>query len=340
MSKQIILEPMDVVGYLQGIAKEDYRRIKTAGHLAESDDAQGGFLVPETFLDALYGFKTEESIVLPRCIIMPMASDSMKGPRTFEESRADGTMFGGISYSWEPEAGQLKTKVTKPKLGQLELVAKKLVALFWASNCLIDDSSSFKKFVKNTFMKGMSFILDDAFVNGTGVGSILGILNSNSLITVPRQTNNQICMTDLGRMLRRFPPESVQSKSSVWMMNQDVASELFEINAANANPAAHYVLNDRKLFGMPVYLTSTCPTLGVLGDVILADWSYYIVGRRDLTVASSSQQNVDNLGWLSDETLWRLSYRGDGMPIVDRPIIPRRGTRTISPFVALSTTSS
>jgi len=344
MSKEIIIEKekMGIAAWLKAIAKEDYKALKAAGHMEIGEDSQGGFLTPEKYLDDIYGYKTEQSIARPRSMIVNMTSDSQKGPKTVETDRSSGVMFGGISYHWAKEKEDLEVLKSKPSLGQLELVSKKLTATFWATNELIDDSLSFTKFIKNTFGKGLGFIQDDAYINASGVGEILGILNANALIPVPRQVANQVCMTDLARMARRFTAESWQSKSSCWIMNQDVASELFELNAAGANPAATFVLNNRELFGLPIFVSSTCPALGVLGDVILADWSYYCIADRELRIASSQHQDVSGVGWASDDTLFRVIYRGDGQPLVDAPIIPRRGTaaRTVSPFIALTTISS
>lgn len=342
MSKQIIIETekMDVAGYLKAIAKEDYLALKTAGHMEIGEDSQGGFLCPVQYLDDIYGYKCEESIVRPRAITSGMISDTQRGPKTVETDRSSGVMFGGISYAWVKEREDLEVKKSKPKLGQLELTAHKLIATFWVTNELIEDSINFTKFIKNTFSRGMAFIQDDAFVNASGVGSIMGILNSNALIPVPRQIANQVNMMDLARMARRLTPESWQSKSAVWMINQNVISEIFEINAAGGNPAATILLNDRKLFGLPVFVSSTCPSLGTLGDVILVDWSYYLIADRELRIAASQHQDVSSAGWKTDETLFRLVARLDAQPIVDAPILPRRGSRTVSPFIALTNPAS
>ena len=339
MSKQILIEreKMDIAGWMKAIAKEDYKALKTAGHMVEGEDSQGGFLTPEKYLDDIYGYKVEESIARPRSMIVNMTSDSQKGPKTVETDRSGGTIFG-ISYHWAKEKEDLEALKSKPTLGQLELIAKKLIATFWATNELINDSLNFTKFIKNTFGKGMGFIQDDEYINGSGVGEILGILASNATIHVPRQVVGSVTSTDFGEMARRFCPESWQSKSSCWIINQDIAAEFFELNAVDANPISMVVLNDRSLFGLPVIVSSACQALGVTGDVILADWSYYCIADRELRIASSQHQDVSGVGWESDETLYRLIYRGDGQPLVDAPIIPRHGTvdQTISPFVVLT----
>jgi len=114
------------------------------------EDSQGGFLCPEKYLDDIYGYKCEESIARPRSMIVNMTGDSQKGPRTVETDRSSGVMFGGISYHWASEKEDLEVLKSKPALGKLELVAKKLIATFWASNELLDDSVKFNKFIKNT----------------------------------------------------------------------------------------------------------------------------------------------------------------------------------------------
>lgn len=340
MSREIIIEreKMDIAAWFRAIATEDYKALKTAGHMQEGEDSQGGFLSPEIFMDDLTGYKCEESIARPRSMIVNMTSDSLKGPRTVETDRSSGVMFGGISYKWASEKEDLEVLKSKPTLGQLEFTAHKLIATFWASNELIADSRKFTKFIEQTFGRGMSFIKDDHFINGTGVGQILGIMNSNAMIHVPRQEAGTVDIVDFGEMTRRFCPESFQSKSSCWIINQDVAAEFFNLNSVNPNPMSMIVLNDRNLFGLPIIVSSTCQALGTPGDVILADWSYYCIADRELRIASSQHQNVSGTGWASDDTLFRLIWRGDGQPLVDAPIIPRHGGGdTISPFVCLDT---
>lgn len=41
-------------------------RLKTAGHMEEADDSQGGFLVPEQWADRIYHAALEGAIVRPR----------------------------------------------------------------------------------------------------------------------------------------------------------------------------------------------------------------------------------------------------------------------------------
>lgn len=315
---------------------------KTAGHMVEADDAQGGFLVGEGFEPEILGYGFEGSIVRPRAKIWNMKEEKVSGPRYVETDRSSGTFYGGIEYHWMKELADKADVVSKPALGQIELVAHKLIATTWVSNELIADAQNFNTFVKKTLIPGASFIQDQNFIAGDGVDKPLGILNANALIPVPRWTAGQVNMIDLGRMALRLTPESWASGTACWIFSQQVLEQIFELTATVANVGATYMLNDRQLFGLPIFVSSTASALGILGDVILADFSYYCIGDRSVEVAASEHQDsgVDELGWKTDETMYRLVIRVDGQPIVNAPIIPANGGQTVSPFVALTTPSS
>ena len=73
-------------------------RLKTAGHMAEGDDAQGGFLVPEQWADGIYHAALEGAIVRPRATVFKnIKGDSLK-VRKLHESNRSSNLFGGVTF--------------------------------------------------------------------------------------------------------------------------------------------------------------------------------------------------------------------------------------------------
>ncbi len=324
-------------------------RLKTAGHMEEADDSQGGFLVPEQWADRIYHAALEGAIVRPRVgdAAFRIKGNSLK-VRKLNESDRSSNIFGGVTFLWQPERADKTLAESKPAIGERELTLKKLVGGCFASNELEDDYGAFGDFMALAFGQAIRFIEDDHFINGTGVGQPLGILNANALIPVPRWTAGTIDWRDIGEMADRLLPDSWER--AVWLINPDALHALFNATAPAALQATVLDLSQRTLWGRPFIVTEKCQSLGTLGDIILADFGagHYLIADKELEISGS--RHVDDTffhiqveyhqGFVTDETFWRVVLRVDGQPLMDAPLTPLRGGNTLSPFVALDVTTS
>jgi HK97 family phage major capsid protein len=85
------------------------------------------------------------------------------------------------------------------------------------------------------------------------------------------------------------------------------------------------------ILGMPVVFTEKLPPLGSNYSVVLADFSYYVIGDRAQTEIASSQ----HYAFINNQTTWRFLHRVEGQPWLDGPIYMPDATNKVSPFVAL-----
>jgi len=84
------------------------------------------------------------------------------------------------------------------------------------------------------------------------------------------------------------------------------------------------------LLGHPLIATDRLPTLGTVGDLLLADLSQYVIAlRQDIAPASDI-----SLGIRVRELLFKATARVDGQPLPRTPITPRVGSATLSQFVS------
>jgi HK97 family phage major capsid protein len=123
----------------------------------------------------------------------------------------------------------------------------------------------------------------------------------------------------------------------IWMANRQLLSNLLLLNGPSANPSYVFMPSAREgmpntLFGYPLIFNEHCPVLGTTGDIILADWRYYLIGDRQATTVDSSK----HYQFQNDITSWRAVHRVDGQPWLDAPITQSDGSTQISPFVVLS----
>jgi len=316
---------------------------KTAGHMEEATDSQGGALVPEQWADEIYHAALENSIVRARVAkgaVIKATSDSVK-VRRFVETDRSCNIFGGITFEWIEERGQKTAVISKPALGELELNIHKLVGGSWVSNELENDYGKFGDFMKFAFGQALRFIEDDYFLWGSGAGVPLGAINAGngSLITVTRNAVGLLDWTDIAHMAERLLPQGWES--AAWLINPGVIDELFEATASAANQATFLDLNNRLLWGLPFIVTEKCQAMGTQGDIALCDFGHghYLIADREMRISASRHVDVSDVGWKTDETFWKIVLRVDGQPLMTSAITPDRGGNTLSAFIVLTTTS-
>lgn len=323
--------------------------IKTAGHMEEGDDIQGGFLVPEVYKADLMMIALENSIVRPNgaTVIPPVRTDSLKIPFVADTSHAS-TVFGGVSATWTAEAAD-KT-ATKPTFGQMELTPHKLAGLTYLSHELRDDSAiAIVPLIKKMFGSAYGYYTDDAFLNGTGAGQPMGILNCGALKTVYRNTVNQVYLEDLAEMYACMLPSS--HPYAFWVINPGVIPSLIQMGTGNAAAASGknmiWISPDMgatkgipgTILGRPFLISEKMPAFGSQGDIGYFDFRYYLIfDRQPITIDFSS-----HVAFTTDEDCWRFVLRVAGQCWPQSTLTPKNAgapVTTISPFVVLAATTS
>jgi HK97 family phage major capsid protein len=310
--------------------------------LSESIGSAGGFLVPEEFIPELYGADAENNEVRRRATIIPMMRREIRIPVIDQTTTTAGQphFFGGIVPQWTEE-GASKSE-TDPKFRQVNLVAHKLVCYTEISDELYADSVvSFDAFLRGPmgFAGAIAWTEEYAFLRGTGAGMPLGVLNAGATITVNRQADGEFRLEDAAAMLENFLPGAMNR--AVWMMTQSAMSELLTMNGPAGNPSYVFTANAQgspgmTLFGLPIIFTEKLPIQGQTGDVLLADWSRYLVGdRQNVTIDSTNIYKFQN-----DQTSFRAVHRVDGQPWLSAPLTLSDGTSQVSPFVILGEKAS
>ena len=162
---------------------------RAASGLNETNPSDGGFLVQQDFVSELLKRTYETGILASRVKKIPISTNAngLKINAVDEDSRANGSRFGGVQTYWESEADELSG--SKPKFRQIELSLKKLTGLCYATDELLQDSTALEAVIKQAFAEEFGFKIDDAILSGSGTGEPLGILNSNALVTVAKEAN-------------------------------------------------------------------------------------------------------------------------------------------------------
>lgn len=314
--------------------------LKATG-LGESVPADGGFLVEQEFvaklLERTYGFGT----LAARCTPIQVGPNfnGIKMPAVNETSLAS-SRFGGIVAYWGAEAG-IKV-ATLSQFRQVSLELKKLTGLCYATDELLEDATALESWILKAFPMEFGFQIDDAIINGTGVGRPLGILNSPCLVSVAKETGQAAATVNFENIKKMWSRMFSPSRANaIWLINQDLEPELMGMSLAvgtggmpvylPANGAAGQP--NSVLMARPVVPIWQCATLGTVGDIILADLGQYLIARKGGMQAASSI----HVKFIYDETAFRFVMRLDGQPWWNSALTPYKGSNTQSPFVALAT---
>lgn len=309
---------------------------RAASGLNESTPSDGGFLVQQDFVTELLKRTYETGILASKVKKIPISTNAngMKINAIDEDSRANGSRWGGVQTYWEGEADEITA--SKPKFRQMELSLKKLTGLCYATDELLQDAAALEAVIRQAFAEEFGFKIDDAILSGSGEGEPLGILNSGAIVTIAKEASQTdiITVENLIKMWNRLWSRS--RANAVWYINQELEPYLYTLKIGDKPvyiPAGG--LSEKPygtLFGRPVVPIEQCSAAGEVGDIILADIGQYLLIDKGGVKSASSI----HVRFLYDENVFRFIYRVDGKPIWTKPLTPYKGSATVSPFVTLA----
>lgn len=312
--------------------------------LGSHQGGEGGFLVRSEFSSDLFTKAHQAATLLNRVDKIPIGpdADGLEVPYVDETSRASGSRWGGVSVSRVNE-GDAAT-ASRPKFGLMETRLIDIMGLAYVTERLLKDSTALGAVLSSSFTEEFGFVVDDEIYNGTGSGQMLGILNSNALVTVSKETGqlaNTIVVENIVKMWSRM--HAASRANSIWLINQDIEPQLFTLgvtvgtggvpvylpaNGLSASPFA-------SIMGRPVVPIEHCPTLGTKGDIALVDLSQYFVIEKGGVDAAESM----HVRFTTNERAFRWVVRNNGQPKWKTTLTPAKGSNTQSPFVTLATRS-
>jgi len=294
--------------------------------MSEGVGADGGFAVPTEYAVDWLDASLEDEIVRPRARVEPMKYETKK-VGTFDGSDSSSGAPYGLEPIWVAENDTLGED--KGQMRLVQLTANKIALLVPASNeVLADGGSTFAGMLGGAMARSIGWGLDSAFISGDGAGKPLGALNAASTIEVAKeggQAADTIQYENLTTMFSRLHPASV--KNSVWVCSSTTIPQLLGLSISVGTGGSHFpVLSETdgtfRMLSRPVIFTEKCPPLGDAGDVMLVDWSQYIVGLRlDVSVDRSR-----HAGFTKDQTFYRGIVRADGAPAWAEAYSPLNGS--------------
>jgi HK97 family phage major capsid protein len=302
-------------------------------------DSDGGFLIQKQFVNDIQERMVSMSSIIPLCRELPIGANANGTTINVvdETSRATGSRWGGVQGYWVDE-GTAPT-ATKPKFARMELKLKKLAALGYATDELLEDATALGGVMNQAFAEELVWLTENSIFNGNGTGQPLGFVGHAATISQAAETG-QVAATvvyeNIINMWAHLLPRS--QRNAAWFVGPDVLPQIDQLGLAVGTGVLPPRFVDYgpdgvlRIKGRPVIVHEYSQALGTAGDIVLADLSSYLLATKG-GVRSDTSMHV---AFTTDEMAFRAIYRVDGQPAM-RTYITLANSYTVSAFVKLAT---
>ena len=292
----------------------------------------GGVLVPEKFSTDLLSMKGEGQIVRPRATVIPPGDppDSKLTIPVLNQFGSNG-IYAEMGMTWIGEGG---TKADNtPAFTYVEVEPNELGGSTIVTDQLLRNAGALTSWLAKMYNMLVIGKSEYAFLRGSGVGEPKGVIGCTAEKTVTRNTATSVLFADVRSMLASLPADSWSN--AVWVANQSVLPQL--INLVDGAGNTLFMVGDitksvpASLFGLPIVFTGKTPPLGTKGDLLLCDFSYYLIKDGSGPYIASSE----HVYFTTNKTVIKCFTMVDGSPWPRSTLLLEDGTTTVSPFVVL-----
>lgn len=311
---------------------------------SESISSDGGFAVQQDFIADILTPVYDNGEITSRVRRIPIGGNA-NGVRfniVDETSRATGSRWGGIQFSFKAEGDQGAS--SKPKLRPFTLDLKKCMGLYFATDELLQDAPAMQTLLGLGFNTELQFFIEDQFFRGQGAGSPQGILTGPATVQQAIEAGQTIANTPASivlnatKMKTHMPPGLY--REAIWMANSELEPSLVSATLGGTAAAMPVYLQqgtlasptNAMLLGRPLIYSDYCEAVGTPGDLVLVNWGEYATADK----GGAQQASSIHLRFDFDETAFRITYRFDGSPLWKTSVTPYKGAAARTPFVLLA----
>ena len=302
------------------------------GRLKSLSSSDAGILIPAQFSQSILMLNGEEEIVMPRATNIPAGSPP-DSPFTipYLQQGPDGVL-GGIELNWTDEAKTM-SDVKDPVFKDLTLTPHEVNGMATVNNKTLLNWEACGSFIQNILRQAWTAGRDTKFLKGSGAGCPLGILNAPGAIEIPRDTTAKFKYIDAVTMMSRMLPEALNG--AMWTISITLLPEVATMKDDAGNLV--FVQGDATkgipatLVGLPIKWTGKTKTKGNRGDVVLANFQYYLTKAGSGPYVAISE----HAKFSSNQTVFKITANIDGQPWVKDPLKLEDGETTVSPYILL-----
>jgi len=319
-------------------------KIRAAAQGANTQSGEeGGFLVPPEYSNRIYERASQLLPVLNQCDRLTIGGNSITVNGTVDHNRNGTTYrYGGVVVYWVEEAAQITRSTLKFR--QITLKLNKLGALSYVTEEEMSDANiNFGARLLQKHAEGIADELVEAVMFGTGVGQPLGAFASDACISTTKETGqaaDTIVFENIINMSADIWAPSMGKAN--WYYNGECLPQLRTmVIEVGAGGVPVYLTGNSIQGGAPAsidgrsaYPTEHCEALGDAGDIVVGDFSQYLLATKgSVNTAMSVHLRFDY-----DEVAFKSTFRVDGRPAWEQSLRPRKGAsaKRVSPFVKLA----
>lgn len=285
--------------------------------MREATGSTGGFLVPDQISAELIQLKVQQTVLRRLFSSVQVNSDTLR-----IAAQTQGLVAGWVAELAEKPVSELA-------FGEISTNVFQKAGMAVVTNQLLQDANqSVQNLINRDLSKRLALLEEVAFINGTGVGQPLGILNTNGVQTTNLTATTAVGLLDaiitaITNVYTNFlaPPNAIVMHPRTWG----------RLVAAHINATDEYLLgppqlssggrtaSDRlpgygdgpyplgQLFGYPVYCSPSIPTnlAGNQSAVIVGAFDEgLILDHSGITLAAS-----EHVYFTSNQTIFRAEDR-------------------------------
>lgn len=318
----------------RGKRAPDNLRALTAGSDEQGgySDAYGGYFVPEQIVAGLKVTTPEGDPTVGRTQDVPMNAPVVRMNARVDRNHSS-SVSGGLRVYRRAETDTIAA--SRMQFEQVTLEANELMGIAYATNEILNDSViSLTAILERGFRDEFSAKVIREKISGTGTGQFMGVLISDALITVAKESMQAADTINFMNLLK-MRARAWGYGNAIWLYNHDALVQLATIKDDMGNliwlPSARDGEPDR-ILGRPAIGTDWLPTLGDLGDILLCNWGEYLEGTYQGIQNASSV----HVRFVEHETAFKFWLRNAGAPWWRTAFTPPISTVTRSPYVALA----
>jgi HK97 family phage major capsid protein len=307
--------------------------------MTEGLGSDAGFSVQTDFAGAIFESAAQQGDLYPLVDSYPVSAGA-NSARWIEidEDDVSETVFGGVQVYWAAEAKTVAA--SKPQTQEQKIDLEKLMGFAYVTEETLQDTVFASRLYTTAFGVAINRKLEAGIVDGNGIGQLTGILKSNALVSVAKESGQLADTIDYknfahmwGRLLPRLRSQAV------WLIHPDVEEILplmtFPVGVGGVPvflPAGGISGSPfSTLYGRSIIPMDHCAALGDKGDVILTAPKEYVVFNKGGVQEAWSP----HVAFLTAENCFRVIFRANGRPKMSKSLTIKNSTNKRSAYVTL-----
>jgi HK97 family phage major capsid protein len=270
-------------------------------------DSLGGFLVPDEFMDELIKELAGFSVVRP----LAKVKRTSRSSATFLTVQGSGNAAysSGLTGSFRSE-GWVVGGTAPPTQNQPRFGRERVPVHIWAPDIieltmeLLEDSAvNLDAEIRGLLSETRALDEDSAFLNGTGVGMPMGILQEvalGNITTVQSGVANGQTYAGLVNLFTALPAQ--YRGRADWVMNSVTLGLIMALEDTGNTLIFPHNEVPTSLFNRPLHISEFLPDGDTDGNdaILFGDWSFYgVADRADMRIIRLTERFAPNIGILA-----------------------------------------